>query len=121
MVGMAGRLGGRRAGVGRSLGLLALLLAVFVVACVALAAGAAAADLDFVQFHPTALRLRDGASSRLPLLTEALRGAGATLRYAWGTSLRAPSCGQCRHAGSPSHNGRTWLRKVVIPARHRPT
>src|ERR1700722_13764697 len=36
-------------------------------------AGAALADLEFVQFHPTAL-LDDGF-----LLSEALRGAGATL------------------------------------------
>jgi len=39
----------------------------------ALRAGAALADLEFVQFHPTVL-----ASNRL-LLTEALRGAGALL------------------------------------------
>lgn len=43
-------------------------------------AGARLADLEFVQFHPTALMPAgptDG--SRLPLLTEALRGAGALL------------------------------------------
>ncbi|HUY83092.1 MAG TPA: FAD-binding protein, partial [Steroidobacteraceae bacterium] len=42
----------------------------------ALACGAAVAGLEFVQFHPTALRSR---SDPLPLLTEALRGAGARL------------------------------------------
>lgn len=52
-----------------------------------LAAGAAGQDLEFVQFHPTALAT--GASDRLPLLTEALRGAGATLRDARGRSLMA--------------------------------
>ncbi|MGH3443041.1 MAG: L-aspartate oxidase [Nitriliruptorales bacterium] len=43
-------------------------------------AGAAVRDLEFVQFHPTALAARDGDRPgwRL-LLTEALRGAGATL------------------------------------------
>jgi L-aspartate oxidase len=44
-------------------------------------AGARLADLEFMQFHPTALAVEgdsDGAS--LPLLTEALRGAGALLR-----------------------------------------
>lgn len=43
-------------------------------------AGAALANLEFVQFHPTALAVGDdtGAAS-LPLLTEALRGAGAHL------------------------------------------
>ncbi|HVS16257.1 MAG TPA: L-aspartate oxidase [Thermoanaerobaculia bacterium] len=46
-------------------------------------AGAALADLEFVQFHPTALRAAQ-ARSALPLLTEALRGAGATLVDAGG-------------------------------------
>lgn len=43
-------------------------------------AGAKLVDLEFVQFHPTALSIQsknNGAS--LPLLTEALRGAGALL------------------------------------------
>jgi L-aspartate oxidase len=42
----------------------------------AMAAGARLADLEFMQFHPTALD--DGKPGRV-LLTEALRGAGATL------------------------------------------
>src|SRR5207247_10980757 len=41
--------------------------------------GAALADLEFVQFHPTALDV-PGRSARL--LTEALRGEGAVLRDA---------------------------------------
>ena len=43
-------------------------------------AGAELTDLEFVQFHPTGLKPRDGGESfwRL-LLTEALRGAGAHL------------------------------------------
>jgi L-aspartate oxidase len=48
----------------------------------AVAAGAALADLEFMQFHPTALRLdgpRDGF-----LITEAVRGEGATLLNAEG-------------------------------------
>jgi L-aspartate oxidase len=40
------------------------------------AAGARLADLEFVQFHPTALAVDE---SPRPLLTEALRGAGAHL------------------------------------------
>jgi len=40
------------------------------------AAGARLADLEFVQFHPTALAVEE---SPRPLLTEALRGAGALL------------------------------------------
>jgi len=39
--------------------------------------GITLADLEFVQFHPTALAV---GGERLPLLTEALRGAGAVLR-----------------------------------------
>jgi L-aspartate oxidase len=42
----------------------------------ALAKGASVAGLEFVQFHPTALRC---SLDPLPLITEALRGAGATL------------------------------------------
>lgn len=45
----------------------------------ALDAGAALSDLEFVQFHPTALAPACGESGQLPLLTEALRGAGAVL------------------------------------------
>jgi L-aspartate oxidase len=40
-------------------------------------AGAQLADMEFVQFHPTALAV-DGVA-QMPLLTEALRGEGATL------------------------------------------
>lgn len=43
----------------------------------ALRAGAAVADLEFVQFHPTALV--DGQDGTRPLITEALRGEGAHL------------------------------------------
>lgn len=43
-------------------------------------AGARLADLEFMQFHPTALAVTDGqGGAKLPLLTEALRGAGALL------------------------------------------
>lgn len=45
-------------------------------------AGALLADLEFVQFHPTALAV-DG-DGPAPLLTEALRGAGAVLLDAQG-------------------------------------
>jgi L-aspartate oxidase len=39
-------------------------------------AGAQLADLEFIQFHPTAF---DGPSRPMPLVTEAVRGDGATL------------------------------------------
>ena len=44
----------------------------------AVRAGAAVRDLEFVQFHPTVLWSAD-ASGQCPLITEALRGAGAVL------------------------------------------
>jgi L-aspartate oxidase len=52
----------------------------------AMAAGARARDLEFVQFHPTALAVPGHC---LPLLTEALRGAAAVLRDAAGRRLMA--------------------------------
>ena len=44
----------------------------------ALRAGAAAADLEFVQFHPTVLWVPGGGQR--PLVTEAVRGEGGVLR-----------------------------------------
>lgn len=53
----------------------------------ALDAGARGRDLEFIQCHPTALAVPgDGP---LPLLTEALRGAGAVLRDGHGHALMA--------------------------------
>jgi L-aspartate oxidase len=49
-------------------------------------AGARLVDLEFVQFHPTAL---DVGTDPMPLLTEALRGAGATLVDEGGRRLLA--------------------------------
>jgi len=55
----------------------------------ALRAGAAVADLEFVQFHPTVLRTdADGPGQRL-LVTEALRGEGAVLVDADGVRVMA--------------------------------
>ncbi len=50
----------------------------------AVAAGARLQDLEFMQFHPTALDLDAGS---LPLVTEALRGAGARLRDGNGKAI----------------------------------
>jgi L-aspartate oxidase len=52
----------------------------------ALRAGAAVADVEFMQFHPTALH--HPAMPR-PLLSEALRGEGAVLRDAHGDAFMA--------------------------------
>lgn len=51
---------------------------------VAARAGVVLADLEFMQFHPTALAVANDDGASLPLLTEALRGAGATLLDASG-------------------------------------
>ena len=45
----------------------------------ALRAGAAVADLEFVQFHPTSLYLGAGLAGQQPLVSEAMRGEGAFL------------------------------------------
>ncbi len=50
----------------------------------ALRAGAAVADLEFVQFHPTVLWLGSGMIGQLPLISEAVRGEGALLLNADG-------------------------------------
>ena len=55
---------------------------------IAARAGAELRDLEFVQFHPTVLWL-PGATGQCPLITEALRGAGAVLRDLDGLPLMA--------------------------------
>ncbi|MEU8223660.1 L-aspartate oxidase [Kribbella sp. NPDC048915] len=54
----------------------------------ALRAGASLVDMEFVQFHPTALHTGE-TSGQLPLVTEAVRGAGAVLRDADGRRIMA--------------------------------
>lgn len=55
---------------------------------IAARAGAVLRDPEFVQFHPTVL-WQQGAAGQCPLITEALRGAGAVLRDADGKPLMA--------------------------------
>jgi L-aspartate oxidase len=55
----------------------------------ALRAGAQAADLEFVQFHPTVLWLGPDARGRQPLISEAVRGEGAVLVNASGQRFMA--------------------------------
>jgi L-aspartate oxidase len=55
----------------------------------ALRAGASVADLELVQFHPTALHAGAQADDPRPLVTEALRGEGAVLRDGAGTAVMA--------------------------------
>jgi L-aspartate oxidase len=52
----------------------------------ALRAGASVADVEFVQFHPTVL-YTPGARGHRPLVTEAVRGEGATLLDAAGAPV----------------------------------
>ncbi|BCQ09277.1 L-aspartate oxidase [Mycobacterium heckeshornense] len=54
----------------------------------ALWAGVAVSDLEFIQFHPTML-FGGHAGGRRPLVTEAIRGEGATLVDAQGVSVMA--------------------------------
>jgi L-aspartate oxidase len=53
-------------------------------------AGARLADLEFIQFHPTAF---DGPSRPMPLLTEAIRGDGAILIDDTGQRFMADQAG----------------------------
>ncbi|MEU5692561.1 L-aspartate oxidase [Actinosynnema sp. NPDC020468] len=53
----------------------------------AMRAGAVAADVEFVQFHPTVLYTGRGARGRCPLVTEAVRGEGAVLVDATGARV----------------------------------
>jgi L-aspartate oxidase len=55
----------------------------------ALRAGAEAADLEFVQFHPTVLWLGPASRGRQPLISEAVRGEGAVLIDAAGRRFMA--------------------------------
>ena len=45
----------------------------------ALRAGAAVADVEFIQFHPTVLWLGENSEGQQPLISEAVRGEGAYL------------------------------------------
>jgi L-aspartate oxidase len=55
----------------------------------ALRAGAEVADVELVQFHPTALWTGAGARGQQPLVSEAVRGEGAVLVDADGTRIMA--------------------------------
>jgi L-aspartate oxidase len=55
---------------------------------IAARAGAVLRDVEFVQFHPTVLWSK-GATGQRPLVTEALRGAGAVLRDLAGSPVMA--------------------------------
>jgi len=88
----------------------------------ALACGARARDIEFMQFHPTAMDVRQVGA--LPLVTEALRGAGARLEDDDGDALMdgrhslgdlaprdivARRVWMCRQAG-----GRAWLNATGL-------
>ncbi|MGA0587636.1 L-aspartate oxidase [Dyella sp. KRB-257] len=86
-----------------------------------LAAGAAARDLEFMQFHPTALDLP--GRQNLPLITEALRGAGARLHDVHGHPLMkdlhplgdlAPRDVVARRVWQACREGGAWLDATAV-------
>ena len=85
----------------------------------AIRAGAAVADVEFVQFHPTALYSPAGDGPRL-LLSEALRGEGAVLRDAGGNRFvdemqpRDVVAAAVAAAGRESGLGHVWLDVSTI-------
>lgn len=80
----------------------------------ALRAGVAVADVEFIQFHPTALRVprRDGPR---PLLSEALRGEGALLRDAAGERFVDELEPRDVVAAAIAERGRAWLDVSPVP------
>lgn len=74
----------------------------------ALRAGVAVADVEFVQFHPTALDL-PGAPGPRPLLSEALRGEGALLRDDAGERFVDEMQPRDVVAAAIAARGRAWL------------
>ena len=88
----------------------------------AIAAGARARDLEFMQFHPTALAT---GGPTLPLITEALRGAGARLLDDRGRPLMAglhalgdlaPRDVVARRVWQAQREGPVWLDATALPA-----
>ena len=83
----------------------------------AIRAGVAVADIEFEQFHPTALH---HPVMPRPLLTEALRGHGALLRDAQGRAVRRRAA--LARQGEPGHH-RSHARagrRAPLARRHRP-
>lgn len=87
----------------------------------AIAAGARTRDLEYVQFHPTALAT---SAATLPLITEALRGAGARLRDGRGRPLMtglhplgdlAPRDLVARRVWQVQREGGVWLDATALP------
>ena len=83
----------------------------------AIRAGVAVADVEFEQFHPTALH---HPVMPRPLLTEALRGHGALLRDAQGRAVRRRAA--LARQGQPGHHRAHARagRRAPLARRHRP-
>ncbi|WP_278313206.1 L-aspartate oxidase [Lolliginicoccus levis] len=91
----------------------------------ALRAGAAVADMEFVQFHPTMLYL-PGASGTRPLISEAVRGEGAILLDHDGQRVTSPVDGgdlaprDIVARAIADRMARTGTKHVYLDARHVP-
>ena len=81
----------------------------------ALRAGAAVADVEFIQFHPTALNVPRGDGPR-PLLSEALRGEGAVLRDAQGARFVDEMQPRDVVAAAIAERGGAWLDVSPVEA-----
>jgi len=80
-------------------------------------AGALVVDLEFIQFHPTAIAAAT-APLPLPLATEALRGAGARLVDELGTPVAAGLPGEdLATRDLLARRVATWPRRVFLDAR----
>ena len=79
-------------------------------------AGAGLADIEFVQFHPTALAL--GTGQQRVLLTEALRGAGAFVVDAEGRRFLFDHHSDGELAPRDVVARAIWSRKAWLDCRH---
>ena len=76
----------------------------------ALRAGAALRDLEFVQFHPTVMYLGPDSRGQQPLISEAVRGEGAFLVDGLPEAAAAASC-RASTSSPTSRRATSWRRR----------